>query len=391
MAGFSGSFSRVFAVRAAAESGRGSGYNSGIGAGRAPHGHRGQSRMKAPAVPDNEQHRIDTIDRLGILYSPAEERFDRITRVAQRLFQVPTALISLVGRDVQWFKSIQGFQASELPREASFCAHTILQNEPLVIPDTQKDPDFADSPMVTGEPGIRFYAGAPIEYERARIGTLCIIDTRARKLKPEDIEHLKALAVWVENELKVRSLSESQEELIGKYSESERRALIDAATGAWNRKGMDALMLREFARAKRTNQPMGLLHVGVDDYDEIRKRTGSAGLNEALRELAARLRTNVRPHDIVGRHDKREFLVYLVDSGSDPTWHIANRLLSRVRREVIELKTMRFAMSLSIGAASVERISELALERLTFGARAALKQARQEGGGLVVLKPEVYS
>ena len=158
--------------------------------------------MQEPVIPSNEALRIAALRSLNILDTPPEERFDRITRLAQRVFDVPIALVSLIDTNRQWFKSCQGLDASETPRSISFCGHAILHNVPLVIPDATKDLRFADNPLVTSPPDIRFYAGQPLKAaDGSRIGTLCIIDRKPHFLTPSDLDSLLDLAIMVENEL----------------------------------------------------------------------------------------------------------------------------------------------------------------------------------------------
>src|SRR5262245_34570540 len=123
---------------------------------------RGDHLMTVAELLPNEQERLTTLYKLNLLDTPSEERFDRITRIAARLFNSPIALISLIDFNRQWFKSCFGFNVTETPREISFCAHAILDDEVLVIRDTLNDPRFVDNPFVVGEPYIRFYAGQPL-------------------------------------------------------------------------------------------------------------------------------------------------------------------------------------------------------------------------------------
>ena len=133
--------------------------------------------MQSPDFPPDEAFRLRTLTSLSILDTPAEERFDRLTRLAQRLFNVPIALVSLIDSNRQWFKSCQGLDVRETPRDVSFCAHAILGNDLLVVPDAAADARFADNPLVTGEPFIRFYAGCPLKAPNGSLlGTLCVID-----------------------------------------------------------------------------------------------------------------------------------------------------------------------------------------------------------------------
>ena len=118
--------------------------------------------MKAPETPPEEFERQAALERTGLLDTAPEERFDRYTRMACKAFNVPIALVSLVDSNRQWFKSCQGLSASETPRNVSFCGHAILNSELLVIQDTLHDKRFMDNPLVTDDPHIRFYAGAPL-------------------------------------------------------------------------------------------------------------------------------------------------------------------------------------------------------------------------------------
>lgn len=157
--------------------------------------------IKAPP-PADEKRRLADLRDLSLLDTPPEERFDRITRIAQRVFKVPIALVSLVDRDRQWFKSRQGLAAAETPRDVSFCAHTILGHDIMVVPDAKLDPRFQDNPLVSGDPFIRFYAGCPLNMKEGRkAGTLCVIDRKPRSLSPADFELLSDLASLVEDEL----------------------------------------------------------------------------------------------------------------------------------------------------------------------------------------------
>ncbi len=120
--------------------------------------------MKAPDIPQDEQARIKALRSLNVLDTPSEERFDRLTRLAKRMFDVPIALVSLVDENRQWFKSCIGLDVSETPRDISFCGHAILGSEVFIIPDTKKDERFTDNPLVLNDPHIRFYAGCPLRY-----------------------------------------------------------------------------------------------------------------------------------------------------------------------------------------------------------------------------------
>jgi DNA-binding response OmpR family regulator len=163
---------------------------------------RARCRWARAPLPENEEGRLAVLHRLKLLDTQPEERFDRLTRLAAALFEVPIALVSLVDRDRQWLKSCHGCSLRETSRESSFCAHAILEHAVTVVPDTLLDSRFADNPHVTDEPHIRFYAGCPLASDCGRcVGTLCIIDVRPRELNEIQIGLLRDLGHLVEREL----------------------------------------------------------------------------------------------------------------------------------------------------------------------------------------------
>jgi GAF domain-containing protein len=159
--------------------------------------------MLAAPIPDNDAERVKALRDLLLLDTPPEERFDRLVRLAAEQFGCPTALVSLVDADRQWFKARVGLDACETGRDISFCGHAILGgHELLVVEDALQDPRFADNPLVAGGPGIRFYAGAPLRAPNGHsIGTLCLIDTRPRSADSVDLAVLRAVRELVEEEL----------------------------------------------------------------------------------------------------------------------------------------------------------------------------------------------
>src|SRR5882724_5193861 len=137
--------------------------------------------MIAPPIPQDEAERVAALRRYCVLDTLAEPAFDRLTKIAQHLLDTPTVLVSLIDSDRQWFKSRIGLDATETPRNISFCGHAVYLREVLVVPDARLDARFADNPLVTGALGLRFYAGAPlITAEGHALGTLCAIDYRPR-------------------------------------------------------------------------------------------------------------------------------------------------------------------------------------------------------------------
>ncbi len=159
-------------------------------------------RWERALTSQNEEQRLASLHGLGILDTPPEERFDRITRLAASIFNTPMASISLVDRDRQWFKSSYGLDAVESSRETSFCSHAVAARDVLVVPDTFQDPRFSDNPLVTGSPRIRFYAGCPIFVGPDCVGTVCVLDNRPRQVDDNSVHLLHDLAALAELELR---------------------------------------------------------------------------------------------------------------------------------------------------------------------------------------------
>jgi len=164
--------------------------------------------MKAP-TPANETERLAALRDYHILDTEAERVYDDLTRVAAYICDVPIALVSLVDTPRQWFKSRLGLSRAETPRDVAFCAHAILQPEPLIVRDALKDARFADNPLVRRAPRIRFYAGFPLHSpEGFALGTICVMDRKPRALTKEQTKAMQALARQVMALLDLRRVSE---------------------------------------------------------------------------------------------------------------------------------------------------------------------------------------
>jgi GAF domain-containing protein len=148
-----------------------------------------------PPIPLNEHARLDLLRQYGVLDTAAEPAFDEITARAAAICQTPISLLSFVDRDRTWFKSNVGLELREIPRDDSFCAHAICQDEPYVTPDMLADDRFSRNPLVTRKPHLRFYAGIPLRSpEGLALGTLCVIDRKPRELTAQQVDELKDLA-----------------------------------------------------------------------------------------------------------------------------------------------------------------------------------------------------
>lgn len=253
--------------------------------------------MKTPDIPPDEDARLAELRSLNVLDTIAEERFDRLTRMAKRLFGVDVALVSLVDENRQWFKSCAGMELSETPRDISFCGHAILGDSAFVIPDALQDERFADNPLVAGPPHVRFYAGCPLRGPGGRkLGTLCIIDSKPRAFSDEDVEMLVDLALMVERE----------------FSAIEW-ATVDELTGLSNRRGFMMLAQHSLQLCTRQNIPAALVFIDLDHLKQVNDQLGHAEGDWVLVTFAQHLMKAFRSSDVVARLGGDEFLVLLTN------------------------------------------------------------------------------
>ena len=272
--------------------------------------------MKIPEIPSNEATRLVTLRSLNILDTSAEERFDRLTRMAKRVFDVPIALVTLVDEDRQWFKSCIGLDMTETPREISFCGHAILGDDIFVIDDASKDTRFADNPLVLDDPGIRFYAGCPLRaLDGSKLGTLCILDREARAFGSEDVETLKDLASMVERELAAIQL-----------------ATVDDLTGIANRRGFMSLAQPTLNLCTREQIPASLVFFDLNNFKPINDRFGHAEGDWALRCFADQMKKVFRDSDMFARIGGDEFVVLLTNMTQEQAATITSRLEQGIAR-----------------------------------------------------------
>jgi len=317
--------------------------------------------MLKPAIPVNEATRLDTLRSLKILDTSPEERFDRLTRLAKRLFGVPIALISLVDANRQWFKSCDGLNASETPRDISFCGHAILGDDILVISDALLDERFHDNPLVTGDPKIRFYAGCPLTVANgSKLGTLCLIDQEPRKLGDEDRTLLRDLARMAEQEITALQL-----------------ATMDDLTQLSNRRGFQALGQHALSLCRRLSKPASMFFFDLDGFKPINDRFGHAEGDRALMTFASLLRRVFRDSDVIGRLGGDEFVVLMTDCTEAESVSALKRLQQAV--DVENLKSQRgYDLRFSAGTVGFDPIRSRSIDDLLRDADALMYERKRK-------------
>jgi len=250
--------------------------------------------MQVPSLPSNEKERLESVRSLNILDTEFEERFDRLTRLATRLFGVPMAMVSIIDENRQWFKSCVGAgNTREGPRDISFCGHAILGQGIMMVPDATKDERFNDNPLVLGAPNIRFYAGRPITVKNNRVGTLCLIDNKPRTLNNDELTLFDDLAGMVEQEMSATLM-----------------ATMDDLTHISNRRGFTFLAQHAFGQSERLKIPSRLVFFDLDSFKQINDTHGHAEGDYVLTTFAKLLQDTFRQSDVIGRLGGDEFAVF---------------------------------------------------------------------------------
>ncbi|MGI2173511.1 diguanylate cyclase [Shewanella ulleungensis] len=300
--------------------------------------------MQLAPIPENEHARLETLRGLNVLDTIAEERFDRITRLARRLFSVSISLVNLVDSDRQWFKSVQGIDVCETSRDISFCGHAINQPEVMIVPDALNDPRFADNPLVLASPNIRFYAGFPLTMPNGmRVGTLCIIDDQPKEFSKQDEQALEDLGRLVEGEL----LSIQQNTL-------------DALTAISNRRGFELLAEKTLANTDRLGLNTSLIFFDLDYFKEINDEFGHEEGDIALKSFANLLINCFRESDVIARFAGDEFVVLLSQRDQMSLDSLLQRFADLVKQHN-QQNGKSYGLAYSLGVASRQAKQDLDL------------------------------
>ncbi len=298
-----------------------------------------------PKKPPNEAARLREVYSLGDMGTRPEERFDRVTRLAQRLFNVPIAAVTLIDEDSVWFLSRQGLELEMTPRRFSFCSETILGHTTLHVADATEDLRFSYGQMVKSAPHIRFYAGHPIRGPLGtNLGTLCIMGDERRDLSASEGDSLRDLAEIIEQEIASHHLES-----------------MDVLTGLSNRHGFELLASKALAASRRRNMPATLLYIGLEEFTPRDEMSSSDDIDETLREFARLLDHEFRESDIVARIGANEFAVLLGDTDNS---EIASKRFLHSLRERNEVFADSFEIRAFIGASFFDPRSEDTIDSL---------------------------
>lgn len=341
-----------------------------------------------PCLSDSEERRLASLESYGVLDTVEEADFDDIVELISIICEAPIAVINFIDRDRQWFKSVKGLGVRETPLDISICAHAILQPDLFIVEDTREDPRFANNPLVTQDPYLRFYAGALLtDKDGLPLGTLCVLDHKPRDLNANQRFALQTLANQVMTQLEFRRSLREQQALIEKLDAVRKDLVITAATdsltGMLNRGSFEQLLEREAIRIQQGAPPAVLMLIDLDFFKEINDQFGHHVGDRALTGFADVCRDVFRQSDILARWGGEEFVVFMPRTTLHDALLAAERLRTALRQnDLIAVDSAPGAITFSAGlctfngkqspAEAMQRADEL------------LYQAKQDGRDRIV-------
>jgi diguanylate cyclase (GGDEF)-like protein len=349
-----------------------------------------------PPLPANEPERLAALQRYRILDTAREQEFDDLVTIARTICNTPMGAVTLIDRDRQWFKTLQGLEGEQTPREDSFCAHTILKPQELtVVQDAREDARFSGNPSVLGDPHIRFYAGAPLlSSDGYAMGSLCVFDSVPAELGSPQAEALRALSRQVSRMMEMRLLRLEidhhqvehewyEARLVEYYQQLEQLNLelseqtrTDPLTGLPNRRALAAALTEAVERGGDVAPAVAI--VDIDHFKMVNDIHGHTEGDKVLTELAAVLKSQFAGRGMAARYGGEEFVILMPDTPLQQA-----ELQCQYLRESVSLLPIGLPISVSIGLA-VHRSGEAPGETLRR-ADAALYQAKAEGRDRVVV------
>jgi EAL domain-containing protein (putative c-di-GMP-specific phosphodiesterase class I)/GGDEF domain-containing protein len=333
---------------------------------------------KAPQISPHESERLEALRRSNLLYAPKDAVFDRISQLASKLLGMPLASVTLIDEKEQWFKSFVGSNLERIPRENSFCRHTIRYDHVTVVPDTTRDPRFADNPFVVGEPGIRFYAGAPIKTpEGHHLGTLCVLDTRLRPdFQDSEVETLGELADLISSWIKMR----------------ESAGYLDATTGIFTRQRMletlEAELRNPTARAYAEVRLVGIVDIAMPkQMHDLTQVMGYSQTEQFIVECINRLSSKIGLTQDLYRIGLYRFGFFMNENAGAGIQRKLDALIKTLHEPFDSGVGLLLAPSAKLGVTMVAEHSTASAEDILRQASVAADDAWESSRGWTFYKP----
>jgi diguanylate cyclase (GGDEF)-like protein len=342
-----------------------------------------ETRVARIPRPDNEAERLAALAGYGLKDSGNDADFTLLAEVAAELCGAPYAFISLVDADRVWSKAHVGTPGPfDSPRDANFCAWTILQDKDLHIPDVKLDPRTAGMPSDPGVPAFRMYSGANlITSDGMRIGTLCVLDTKVRTLSAHQRNLLMRLARQV---MALMELRQRDRELALALAAMQRLASEDGLTGLMNRRALLEALQREVERCKRRGSALSVVMMDLDHFKDVNDRHGHAMGDAVLRGVSTTLRSGIRAVDIAGRYGGEEMCLVLPDTDAAGAATVAESLRAAIAAQPYEDGQQSVNVTASFGVASFAKDGYDNVDKLLRAADEALYRAKTTGRNRVV-------
>lgn len=335
-----------------------------------------------PPRPLDDEERLEVLRRYRILDTDPEAQFDRIAEIAKRQFGVPIAFVAFLDEERNFLKARGDLPMSESPRDISFCGHTILTDDVLVVPDATLDDRFRENPLVTGDHHLRFYAGAPLKTDSGhRIGTVCVFDVEGRQFSEEDRRRLQDLAAIVSDHLEMRlAVGDVHDEIETRKraeAEADRRAYFDALTGIPNRNAFNRFAAGAVAKPGLTYA----LYGDLDSFKQANDALGHHTADEILVRTGARMLEVLGDDAFIARISGDEFVAILEQSSEEAVERLANDILHGLGDPIL-VDGHLFVPGISFGIAKATEPGE-SINELLNRADVALLKAKQAGGSRV--------
>lgn len=339
---------------------------------------------REPAAPQDaeaarrERERLEALRRYEILDTAPEQSFDRLVAIASHICGTPIALMTLVDERRQWFKARMGIDIAESPRSIAFCAHAIQSDDVMVVENMLEDARFADTPLVSGAPDVRFYAGAPLlTQDGHRLGTICVLDRKPRSLSAEQRARLADLAAIAVDEMELRLKNRRLVEL----------TRTDPLTGIHNRTHFLEAAETERVRANRYSRPFSILSFDIDHFKKVNDSWGHAAGDAVLIGLVREAEAQLRRQDVLARMGGEEFAVLMPETNREGGEVIAERLRARIEQARFRYGSTEIAVTVSIGLAEADQAADIA--EVLKAADEALYEAKRGGRNRVVIAREM--
>ena len=342
---------------------------------------------------DHETSRLAALMDYHILDTLQEPAFDDIVEIASIICQAPVAVINFIDKDRQWFKSVKGLSVRETPLDISICSHAILQPGLSVVPDTTQDERFASNPLVTGDPFLRFYAGALLKSSDGYpLGTLCVLDYHPRDIDQQQRFALQALANQVMAHMELMRSHREQKRLIAELESARHEmanlAATDVLTGLLNRRAFERRLRNTLASIKRGAPPAAIVMIDIDNFKQINDTYGHPVGDSVIKRFAKRCRSIVREADVLARWGGEEFMLLMPHTTVEEAYQAANRLRDKLARQpLVDNIAEPLYVTASLGICRLDEASELqeqlhAVDQLMY-------QAKERGRDCIAVEGEL--